>query len=96
MRVRFLNSSADDITWMRRYCRAIFPEGSKNGQKNYAAGLNAIKENPFAGHPSEAIEGAREYHILRTPFTFVYLVRKDGIEVLRVLDRRGEWGGGEN
>lgn len=90
MQIRFLKSAASDVTWMRRYYRSIFPEGSKNAQKNYEVAKLALKANPFLGHPTENIDGVREYHIPRTPFCFVYRVTEDAIEVLRVLDERSE------
>ena len=88
MKIKFLESSARDIDWMRRYYRSVFVEGSKNAQKQYLSAMKALSMNAFIGHPSERVDGAREYHIPRTPFTFVYRVKDETIEVLRLLDGR--------
>ena len=73
---------------MRRYYEAVFPSGSKNAHKNYNSAKLTLKTNAYAGQVSEYAVGVREYHIHRTPFTFVYRVNAERIEVLRVLDNR--------
>lgn len=88
MKIVFLFSAAKDIEWMRHYYRSVFPAGSKNAQKNYLAAKKALSVNAYIGHKSEEAEGVYEYHIPRTPFTFIYRVCEDRIEILRLFDGR--------
>ena len=50
-----------------------------------------ISENPMVGHISESVEDAREFHISHTPFSFLYRVTKEHIEIMRVIDGRSNW-----
>ena len=90
MKIVFLESSAQDIAWMRKYYKSVFSAGSKNAQKNYNSAKLALKANAYIGHASDYGEGVYEYHIPRIPFTFIYRVKEDRIEMLRVLDDRSE------
>ena len=96
MKIVFLASAAPDLRWFKYYYLKVFPEGRVKADNHFLTTKKTLAANPFAGHASENIEDAREYHILRTPFTFVYHVKPDRIEVLRVLDMRGDWGGEQN
>ncbi|WP_162901268.1 type II toxin-antitoxin system RelE/ParE family toxin [Breoghania sp. L-A4] len=73
---------------MRRYYQSVFPEGSINARRPYEAATIALKANPSIGHPIERTEDVRAYPIPRTPFSFIYRVNGDVIEVLRILDER--------
>lgn len=88
MKIIFLESSARDVEWMRRYYKSVFPEGAKNARRHYLSAIKAISANPTVGHPSERVATARELHIHRTPFTFIYRINGEYVEILRVLDGR--------
>lgn len=90
MKIRYLQSAAADIAWMRRYYRIVFPQGSNRARQNYRAASVALANNPRIGHPVAFVEGAREYRIPRTPFSFIYRIDEDAIEVIRILDGRSE------
>ena len=74
---------------MRTYYAHIFPDGAKRAADQYRRTCSIISENPLVGHPVEEIEGVREFSIPRTPFSFIYRIVEDRIEVLRVWDQRG-------
>ncbi len=88
MKVIFLSSSDEDVRWFVRYYRTAFPEGRGNARKQMAKTLAILRDQPHIGHP---IRGAvlREHHIPRTPFTVIYQVMDDRIEILRLWDGRG-------
>ena len=89
MKLVFLPSTRSDLLWMRTYYVHIFPDGAKRAADQYRRICGIISENPFVGRPVEEIEGVREFSIPLTPFSFVYRIVKDRIEVLRVWDQRG-------
>lgn len=88
MKIIFLATSHNDLRWFKRYYVSVFPQGRKKADQRYLAILNLLRENPMVGHPSETVSDAREFHISRTPFTFLYRVTKDYIEIMRVIDGR--------
>ena len=76
---------------MRTYYAHIFQDGAKRAADQYRRNLcGVIRENPLAGRPVEEMEGVREFSMPRTPFSFIYRVVDDRIEVLRVWDQRGD------
>ena len=93
MRLVFLASSAPDLRWFKTYYIKAFPDGKATAEKRFLAVQQLLKSNPHIGHPSRKVEGAREHHVARTPFTVIYRVVADRIEILRVLDMRSDWDG---
>ena len=75
---------------MRAYYVHIFPDGAKRAADQYRKTCGIISENPLVGRPVEEIEGVREFSIPRIPFSFIYRIVEDRIEVLRVWDQRGD------
>ena len=90
MKLVFLPSTRSDLLWMRIYYAHVFPNGAKRAAEQYVRASGVIRNNPLAGRSIEEMEGVREFSIPRTPFSFVYRVIDDRIEVLRVWDQRGD------
>ena len=75
---------------MRTYYAHIFPDGAKRAAEQYRRACSVIIDNPLVGRPVEEMQGVREFSIPRTPFSFIYRVIDDRIEILRVWDQRGD------
>lgn len=90
MKLVFLPSTRPDLLWMRTYYTQIFPDGAKRAAEHYGRACRVIRDNPSIGHPVEDMAEIREFSIPRTPFSFIYRVVEDRIEVLRVWDQRGD------
>ena len=88
MRIVYLPSCTKDFAWFRQYYTAVFPAGELNAKKQFLAIEQALRTNPFIGHPSDSHEDVRELHIPKTPFTVIYRVSEAQIEVLRLWDDR--------
>ncbi len=88
MKIRFLATAAPDLLWFKTYYMRRFPEGRRNADTQFLKVKALLVANPFLGHPVENVDGARAYPVSRTPFSFIYRVKGDTIEVLRVLDGR--------
>jgi toxin ParE1/3/4 len=91
MKIVFLASTVPDLRWFKTYYSSVFPDGGARADHQFRSLQHLLKTNPNIGHPSEKGDGVREFHVPRTPFTFVYRVRDDRIEILRVLDTRADW-----
>lgn len=90
MKLVFLPSTRSDLLWMRTYYADIFPHGARCAAEQYVRASGVIRNNPLIGRSVEEMEGVREFSIPRTPFSFIYRVIDDRIEVLRVWDQRGD------
>ena len=75
---------------MRTYYAHIFPDGAKRAAEQYRRACGVIIDNPLVGRAVKEMEGVREFSIPRTPFSFIYRVVDDRIEILRVWDQRGD------
>lgn len=90
MKIIYLASAKPDLRWFKHYYMSRFPEGRRNADTQFLSTKALLLANPFVGHSVENIEGARIYSIPRTPFSFVYRVTEEAVEVVRVLDTRSE------
>lgn len=88
MNIVFLASTRADLRWFKRYYTRVFPEGRSNADRQFKTFLDILKANPGIGHPYEPEPEVREYSLPRVPFTVLYRVKSDRIEVLRVYDQR--------
>lgn len=91
MKIIYFPRALDDMAWVRRYYSRIFPEGNSRARAQLRRTETIVREQSNIGHPSERVEGAREFHIQKTPFTFLYRPFPDRIEILRVIDERSDW-----
>ena len=90
MQLVFLPSTRSDLVWMRTYYTRIFANGAKRAAEQYFRACGVIRKNPLIGHPVERLAGVREFSIPRTPFSLIYRVINDRIEVLRIWDQRSD------
>ena len=90
MKLVFLPSTRADLVWMRTYYEKIFVDGARRAAAQYRKSCDLIQANPSIGHPVEGMERVREFSVPRTPFSFIYRVIGNRIEILRVWDQRGD------
>ncbi|MCE7029028.1 type II toxin-antitoxin system RelE/ParE family toxin [Jiella avicenniae] len=86
MDVVFLPRALADLGWFRRYYEQIFPDGALKARLQFEKTHQTLRDHPFAGRQAE--ENTREIVLGRTPFMFVYVVRNDRVEIIRVWDQR--------
>ena len=89
MQILYLEQALEDLAWFHKYYVRVFSDGAENALKQFDAIEIVLLENPFIGHRTE-IADIREISIPKTPFSFIYRVRGERIEVLRVWDERRE------
>lgn len=90
MKIKFLASTRADLRWFKHYYISRFPEGRRNADAQFLKTKELLIANPSIGHPVDNIAGVRAFPVPRTPFSFVYRVIDDNVEVIRVLDGRSE------
>jgi plasmid stabilization system protein ParE len=76
-----------DATWFIQYCVTTFLEGMVNATGSLRRAERLLAENPMIGSPLGP-SGSRKFPVRRTPFTLVYRIMPDRIEILRILDQR--------
>ena len=91
MRLVYLPRAVRDIAWMRDYYGRVFPEGRAKARDHLRAAERLLVEHPEIGRPTD-VSQVRELVIARTPFTFIYRLKDDRIEILRVWDDRADPG----
>ena len=91
MKVRYLESARDDIVWFRAYYSRVFPAGNSAARIQLNRSLQLLKENPKAGRLADGFTDAFELVLTRTPFSIVYRVKGDELQILRLLDQRDEY-----
>ena len=69
------------------YYEDIFPEGLRRAQTQFHATELLLAENPYIGYPTHR-EGVREFSVPKIPFSYIYRIEQDRIEVLRIWDER--------
>lgn len=91
MKVKYLESARDDMMWFRNYYSRVFPAGKGNAKIQLRRIIQIISEHPEVGHPPDDFPEAFEHPISRTPFTMIYRVKDNELQVLRILDQRSEF-----
>jgi toxin ParE1/3/4 len=88
MKIVYLENAAKDIAWFRHYYSAVFPEGASKARAHLKSIQQLLAENPYIGHRSDSHARALEFHIRNTPFSLIYRVTSEQIEILRLWDER--------
>jgi len=85
MCVVYLRSAVADLAWMASYYSKAFPEGAPAARSRHRAAERLIAGNPEIGH-STGVGDSREFPIPRTPFSIIFRLGFERIEILRVWD----------
>ncbi len=91
MKIVFLDAAKLDLRRFKRHCTTIFPEGRRNADQQYRALLKLLKSCPMIGEPADDFRTAREHPVKNTPFTVIYRIRPEHIEILRLPDQRSRF-----
>ena len=89
MKVAYSEIAKSDLAWFRVYYRSIFPAGAQSASKQFRRTIANLLANPYIGHPV-GDEDMREYSVPRMPFSIIYRIAEDRIEVARIWDQRGD------
>lgn len=86
MRVIYLPSAKKDLIWFYEYYISVFPEGANKAIKQLDTMADLLATNPYIGQKIQ--REARQLVISSTPFSYIYRVTDEYIEVIRVWDNR--------
>lgn len=89
MELRFLETAQPGLRWFRRYYVQNPQLSKQKALASFAVASALIRDNPFIGHPYEAMIQVREHPIGGTHFTILYTVARDTIWVIDIRDVRG-------
>jgi plasmid stabilization system protein ParE len=89
MKVVYLSRALHDLAWFRFYYQTVFPEGAIRGNRQFLKSLDLLTLHPHMGHPIGK-RGRRQYSIPGIPFTIIYRASPNVLEIVRVLDERGD------
>lgn len=88
MKFVYLKSSTEDLLWMRKYYNQVFPNGKVSASKNFEMVKSLLLQHNCLGVEVGFGKNVRKFQIPKTPFSILYRLQKDRIEVLRILDER--------
>lgn len=90
MKILYSENALKDMGWFRRYYSTIFPKGKGSARESLLRTAALIADNPFVGHPTSQGAESRAFPVLRTPFSMLYRVKPNHIEILRIFDHRAD------
>jgi plasmid stabilization system protein ParE len=91
MKVVYLETARDDILWFREYYESAFSSGQANARAQLLRTEALIVEFPKIGHSVDHAHEVFEYHIPKTPFSMIYRIVQNEIQILRLYDQRSEF-----
>jgi plasmid stabilization system protein ParE len=89
MRVVYLQSTARGLVWFQKYYTTIFPEGGRLAREQLKQAELNLVDNPMIGRSINE-QSLRLVRLARTPFSLVYRVAADRIEIIDVIDHRSD------
>ena len=87
MAVAYLAQAAKDAVWMQYYYDVIFPDGGPKGRARFQKSVALLTTRPEMGR-ALGKKPRRCFSVPATPFTIVYQVRGERLEIVRILDQR--------
>jgi plasmid stabilization system protein ParE len=87
MKIIFLPTTAPDFEWIADYYLSIFPEGGPKAYQRLDRSLSNLSDNPYLGKAITRT-GYRQYSVPRTPFSLIYRVSGETIEIFHIWDQR--------
>ncbi len=87
MKLIYLESALEDLSWFVTYYEKIFPQRKERARRQLYSIESLLEKNPYIGHPAE-IEGLRELSIPKIPFSLLYRIKNNNIEIINVWDER--------
>ena len=91
MQIKFLAESKADLRWFKQYYSRVFLAGRTKADQQYRSLLILLKSQPRAGHQDNNYPGVFEYNLPGIPFTVLYRIKDEAIEIMRLYDQRGEF-----
>ena len=88
MQIKFLPSTKADLRWFKRYYSEVFPAGRAKADQQFRGLLVLLKNQPLVGQEHEDHPGVFEYVLPRVPFTVMYRIKGEAIEIMRLYDQR--------
>jgi addiction module RelE/StbE family toxin len=90
MRIVWTEPALRDLAFARAYVARDNPPAADRQIERILGGVAGLLRFPEIGRPGRRT-GTRELAIGRTPFIAAYRLRRDTIEILRVMHGRQRW-----
>lgn len=90
MRLRWFSQAVADLVSLREFIARDNPIAAAEVAKRIMKHVTLLAHNPGIGRPGR-VDGTKELVISGTPFIVPYRVRKDEIQLLRVLHTSQAW-----
>ena len=85
----FLPSARPGLRWFHKYYTSVFTAGKGNADRQFLTMKKVLLAMPEAGRQI-GVKNYRLYGITKTPFSAIYRVVEDRIEIMHIYDQRSE------
>lgn len=90
MIIKWLDDAINDLQALRQYIAQDKPSAASRVAKRILSTVNLLREQPGMGRPGR-VTGTRELIVPGFPYLIPYRVKKNTIEILRVLHAAVQW-----
>jgi|SRR4051794_22391175 toxin ParE1/3/4 len=90
MRVRWTPRARDGFRRQTRYIAQDSPAAARRVATRVRDAVHSLATHPLQGHPGRVVD-TRELVVPRTPFTVVYRVREQIVEVVGIVHHAQQW-----
>ena len=90
MRVRWTPRARDAFRRQTRYIAQDSPAAARRVAMRVRDAVHSLATHPLQGHPGRVVD-TREFVVARTPFTVVYRVRAQIVEVVGIVHHAQQW-----
>ena len=90
MIIKWLDDAVNDLKALRQYIAQDKPSAASSVAKRILSAVNLMPDQPNIGRPGR-VSGTRELIVPGLPYLIPYRVKKNTIEILRVLHAAMQW-----
>lgn len=90
MIIKWLDDAIDDLQALRQYIAQDKLSAASQVAKRILSTVNLLSDQPSMGRPGR-VTGTRELIVPGLPYLIPYRVKKNTIEILRVLHAAMQW-----
>jgi len=90
VRIAWSEPAVLDLAYVRAYIARANPPAADKQVERVLAAVAGLRQFPEIGRPGRRT-GTRELIVSRTPYIVAYRLRRDVIEILRVMHGRQRW-----
>jgi len=90
MKIRWFGEAYEDLVEIKNFIEKDNPVAAREMAQRIKQSVDGLKDYPGKGRPGR-VDGTRELVVPGLPYIIPYRVKKNAVEILRVLHGSMEW-----